>query len=68
MTREERVVLFFYEHPHFRAHWCTARVCACMGCVNKYPKKKEWYLLFLDEPYLTKEDIDQYTARRKIKP
>ena len=65
MDRSEKVKQFFIKNPYFRAHWCKAKVCACMGCVNNYPKKTEWYSMFPEDRYLTEEDIKIYLANIK---
>lgn len=61
MTRQEKVSEFF-SATNYSPRWCTAKVCACMGCVNRY-KKKEWYELFPEDVYLTKEDVDEYNRQ-----
>lgn len=48
MTREEEIDLLMNSVPDvYKLHWCEARACACLGCVQMsvHPekiKKEEW--------------------------
>lgn len=65
--RQEKVRQFFLAN-NIPPRWCTAKVCGCMGCVNKMGlAKKQWNELFPNEPHLTKEDIENYNLNHDNK-
>lgn len=59
MTREQKIDLYY---QRFRPRWCTAAMCACMGCDNK-GRTAYWIEMFPGESKLTEQEVNEYIRR-----
>lgn len=58
MGKDRATIVSEYLKSRRRLHWCTASICACIGCVNKGGNNKI---------KLTREEFDEFMRENESK-